>query len=99
MLSIDGKKEQLRAAILKTQKTKLWVKDTPEHSGHIINPYAILEDAQMKDYVYGLNEEQNLLIASGINAITRVEILNERFSRPSNWKEKIDLTKFSISTE
>lgn len=97
MLDSNSKKQLLRSAILDSQKIKIWLVETPEEFGHILNPYEILEDARMIDYVCGFSEEQNLFRYSCINAIKNIEILKDTFVKPIDWKEQIDWTKYSIS--
>jgi hypothetical protein len=98
-MSADKYQEKLKdlsEAVLKLKKVKIWVKDTPDNAGHLLNPYAILENATMLDFVYGYNEEQNRMLLTGVDAITKIQITDSTFQKPDNWSENVDTTKFKI---
>lgn len=86
----------LRDAISKKKQVKIWVKDTPDTSGHVLNPYAILEDATMTEFVYGYIEEQKRIILTRVSALTKLEATDRTFKKPDNWSKDIDTTKFKI---
>lgn len=94
--SYQKKLKDLKDAVLKMKKVIIWVNDTPNNSGHLLNPYAILEDAVMLDFIYGYNEEQNRLLLTSVNVITKIEITDSTFQKVENWSENIDTTKFKI---
>lgn len=90
------KLDDLKEAISRKKQIKIWVKDTPDDSGHLLNPYAILEDATMTYFVYCYNEEQKRILMTRVSAVTKLEVIERAFKRPDNWDETIDATKFYV---
>jgi hypothetical protein len=99
-MSADNYQEKLndlRDAIVNKKQIKIWVKDTPDTSGHLLDPYAILEDATMTDFIYGYNNQQNRILLTRVSVLTKLKVMNTPFIKPDKWSEDIDTKKFKIS--
>lgn len=89
--------KNIKQSILENKKVIIWVNETPDDLGHILNPHAVLEDAKMLDYVFGYSPTQKRMILTAVDKIVKIEITNLTFRKINNWDTKIDSTKFKIS--